>query len=253
MSIREPGGASSPALEALEEQAVYLMQRPTLSIPIEDLAASRVICGGLGILCGYAFTESSTAQQTITYIDATSSGAAQANNSSLAAGGAGTLNWVTGFEIEGGGATAGAAVTATLTGVAGGTLNYMFEVPTGVGVQLSPIHVVFPFPGIPAAALNSAITINVPSFGAGNTAASSAIHGYTASSGQAGGVVTTSGLTAFELLDGLDANGEQIVPITLGAGGSALLQIGKDGPVFTRGLFLNRIAGTIEGSIWVKL
>ena len=252
-SIDRPGGASPPWLGEQEQIALYLMERPTRLIPIEDLSTSRILVGGMGILAGVAFVESSTAQQTITYIDGSASGAAQANNASLAAGAAGTLNWVTGFEINGGGATAGAAISATLTGIAGGTLTYMFEVPTGVGVQLSPIVVNFGFPGHPAAALASAITINVPSFGAGNTAASATIHGYTASSGVAAGVVTTSGFAAFELLDGLDANGELLQPITLGAGATSQLQMGRDGPLFRRGLFLNRIAGTIEGSVWVKV
>ena len=229
------------------------MQRPSIVIPIAARTTSGVLFQGTGILAGYSLREALSPASTVTYIAGSASGANSANNAALAAGGAGTLNWVTGFEINGGGATAGAAISATLTGAAGGTLTYMFEVPTGAAVQLTPIIVEFMPPGIPAAALNSAITINVPAFGAGNTAASATIHGYTASSGAAGGVVTPNQTLVFDLLDGLDANGELIAPFAFPSGGFDRLQIGEHGPLIRRGIFLNMTAGTIKGALWLKI
>ncbi len=91
---------------------------------------------------------------------------------------AGAVYWFcSGFEVTAGGATGGSQQTVTVTGVLGGTLNYTFTVPTGVTVPATPLIVEFN----PALAQNSpatAIAVNVPAMGAGNTGASVNIHGY---------------------------------------------------------------------------
>lgn len=90
---------------------------------------------------------------------------------------AGKTNYVAGFSITGGGATAAALVTATLSGIAGGPLSYTFGAPLGVAVEASPILVEFATP-IPASAVNTAISISLPALGTGNTNAAVNIHGY---------------------------------------------------------------------------
>ena len=110
-----------------------------------------------------------------TAVDASSANAAAANNVSLPAV-AGQTNSVTGFEVTGAGATGASVITITLTGVVGGPLNYQLAIPAGAGVGVTPLIVEFPTP-IPATGPNVAITLNVPSFGAGNTNAAATIHG----------------------------------------------------------------------------
>jgi hypothetical protein len=90
----------------------------------------------------------------------------------------GTTFWFcSGFEITGGGATAGGVVSATLAGLLGGTLTYSFPVPTGVTVAAAPLVVEFA-PALAAATASSDIVLTLPGLGAGNTGASIAIHGY---------------------------------------------------------------------------
>lgn len=86
-------------------------------------------------------------------------------------------NYVSGFELTAGGATAGALVVATLTGILGGTLTYIFATPTGVAVGAAPLLVYFD-PPLPASGPNVAIAISLPALGAGNTNAAAVIHGF---------------------------------------------------------------------------
>jgi hypothetical protein len=111
-----------------------------------------------------------------TAVTSSSTGGAQANNCSLAAV-AGKTNYVTGFEVTGAGATGASVISITLTGTISGTLNYTLAIPAGVNAGVTPLIVEFPEP-IPASAVNTALTLNVPSFGAGNTNASAALHGF---------------------------------------------------------------------------
>lgn len=90
---------------------------------------------------------------------------------------AGKTNYVTGFSITGGGATAALLVNATLTGVVGGPLNYTFGAPVGVAVAALPLVVELETP-LPASAVNTAVSISLPALGAGNTNAAVNIHGY---------------------------------------------------------------------------
>jgi hypothetical protein len=111
-----------------------------------------------------------------TGVTASSTGGAQANNCTLAAV-AGKTNYVTGFEVTGAGATAAGVISITLTGIISGTLNYSLAIPAGANAGVPPLVVQFTEP-IPASAVNTALTLNVPSFGAGNTNASAALHGF---------------------------------------------------------------------------
>ena len=85
--------------------------------------------------------------------------------------------WITGFEITGTGATVGGPVVATITGLVGGTLSYVVVVPAGVLLSITPLVVSFSRP-IPSTAINTAVVVSVPAFGAGNTNAAVAVHGF---------------------------------------------------------------------------
>lgn len=102
--------------------------------------------------------------------------AAAAATATLAAA-AGKTTYITGFEVTGAGATAASVVLVTVTGTTGGTLTYVLAVPAGVAVGVTPLIVMFPSP-IPASAANTAIAVNVPSLGAGNTNAAAVAHGF---------------------------------------------------------------------------
>lgn len=87
------------------------------------------------------------------------------------------FNYLMGFEITAGGATAGACVNATVTGLLGGTQTYVFCTPTGATLGATPLVVEFA-PPLPSAAFNTAIVVTLPALGAGNTNAAVSIHGY---------------------------------------------------------------------------
>lgn len=86
-------------------------------------------------------------------------------------------NYVTGIQLSGGGATAGACVTVTLAGLIGGTASHTFCSPTGATVAAQPLSVQF-YPPVPASAVNTPITLTMPSLGAGNTNATANIQGF---------------------------------------------------------------------------
>lgn len=109
-------------------------------------------------------------------LTASATGAAGAIAATLAAA-ANNLTYITGFQVTGGGATAGSIIVVTVTGVKGGTMSYEFAVPAGVALGATPLEVTFDNP-IPASAVNTAIAVNVPSFGAGNTNAAVSVQGF---------------------------------------------------------------------------
>ena len=82
-----------------------------------------------------------------------------------------------GFIITGAGATAASVVTVTVTGTITGTLSFALVIPAGATTSITPLIVEFSRP-IPASAANTAIVVNVPSFGAGNTNAAVVAHGF---------------------------------------------------------------------------
>lgn len=78
------------------------------------------------------------------------------------------FSFIQGFDVSFGGATAGQCVTATLTGVIGGTRSYTVCSPTGATVQGVPLTKTFS-PPLSSSAVNTQITLSVPALGAGNT------------------------------------------------------------------------------------
>jgi len=96
-------------------------------------------------------------------------GAAGAITATLAAAAAKTTH-ITGFHVDGLGATAGSVIEVTITGTLGGTMRFKLTIPAGVTAAIARLAVQFARP-IPASALNTAIVVNVPTFGAGNTSA----------------------------------------------------------------------------------
>ncbi len=113
--------------------------------------------------------------KTIAVLSASQTGAASALSPTLTTDGTNFLT-CTGFAITGGGATAASLVTATLTGATGGTLSYVIAVPAGVTLGITPLVVQFD-PPLVSASNNTSIVLNVPSFGAGNTAAAANLQG----------------------------------------------------------------------------
>lgn len=118
---------------------------------------------------------------TCTPVAGNAAGAAQINAASLAAA-ANRTNYIEGFDVTGGGATAAGVIEATVTGLQAGTLK--FELPIAAGATAPAFSnptgmfsVRFPSP-LPASGLNTAITVTVPSFGAGNTNASVNAYGF---------------------------------------------------------------------------
>lgn len=106
-----------------------------------------------------------------------STAAAAANNQTLA-GAAGKRTYIAGFFIDGLGATGATNIAVTITGLLGGvTLTFNVAIPAGASVALTRFVYEFSRP-IPASADNTAIVVNVPSYGAGNLTASAGAHGF---------------------------------------------------------------------------
>lgn len=111
-----------------------------------------------------------------TIITDTQTAADAAMTGTLAAVHAERRNFLAGFCLTGAGATGASIIEVATTGL---TTNLKFKVviPAGATVALSPLLVTFN-PALPASADNTAITVTVPSFGAGNTAAALSTWGY---------------------------------------------------------------------------
>jgi hypothetical protein len=91
---------------------------------------------------------------------------------------AGQSIWLAGLLISGEGATAAAGVTATLTGLVGGTVNIAVGVPSGAG-NLSQLATFDPpLQGLP----NTAIVLTVPAFGAGSNIQGAMLWGWASQS-----------------------------------------------------------------------
>lgn len=113
-----------------------------------------------------------------TQVVATSGNVAAATATATLPAVAGKTNYISGFEITGAGATAAAVVDATVAGLIGGvTLHYSVTAPAGVTTPITPTVVHFD-PPIPASAPNTAISVSVPSLGAGNTNTAVNVEGF---------------------------------------------------------------------------
>lgn len=85
-------------------------------------------------------------------------------------------NYIQGFTISGSGATGALVIECLLIGI-GTNLRYEYSVPAGATIGAPLYHITFPIP-LPASAVNTAIQITLPAFGAGNTNATVNIYGY---------------------------------------------------------------------------
>jgi hypothetical protein len=111
------------------------------------------------------------------YTSASSGNVANASAVATIAAQAGLTNYVCGFTITGGGATAAALVSATLAGVIGGTMTFTFGAPAGATLAATPLVKSFPR-CLPASGTNVAIVLTLPALGAGNTNAAVTLHGF---------------------------------------------------------------------------
>lgn len=89
----------------------------------------------------------------------------------------GKTTYITGFTVTAAGATAGLSVALAVAGLLGGTLTYVYTAPAGATVPGPVLSVQFANP-IPASAVNTPITVTLPSLGTGNLAASVVATGY---------------------------------------------------------------------------
>lgn len=112
-----------------------------------------------------------------TPITASSGNVANATATATLTAAAGVTTYISGFQITGGGATAAALVAATVVGIVGGTATYTYGVVAGA-VLANPVLQVTFTPPVPASAVNTAIIVSVPAFGAGNTNATVTAQGY---------------------------------------------------------------------------
>ena len=112
--------------------------------------------------------------------------AAAAANATLPAN-ANLTTFIEGFDITGLGATAASEIVVTITGLttACDTPTFNINIPAGITTQInasSPnggYSYRFPTP-LPGSAINTAVVVNVPSFGAGNTNACCTAYGFQA-------------------------------------------------------------------------
>jgi hypothetical protein len=89
----------------------------------------------------------------------------------------GKTTWITGFTLRAAGATSASVVTATITGLLGGTKSYTFTFPAGATTAADSINVQFSQP-MPGSAANTAIVVTLPAGGAGNTNATATAEGF---------------------------------------------------------------------------
>jgi hypothetical protein len=85
--------------------------------------------------------------------------------------------YITGFTLTASGATSASVVSATVAGLAGGTLTYTFVFPAGATVQATTLNVQFAQPAV-STAINTAIVVTLPAGGSGNTNAAASATGF---------------------------------------------------------------------------
>lgn len=112
-------------------------------------------------------------------VHSSSGNVANANAVATLAAVAGVTNYLTGILIAPGGSTAAAVVSATITGLLGGTMTLTVGSPAGAGLAGTPIFIPFATP-LPASAAGVAIVLTVPAFGAGNTNSTATLTGFQA-------------------------------------------------------------------------
>lgn len=91
---------------------------------------------------------------------------------------AGQTNYVTGFELTVGGATAATSVVATMTNIVGGTQSWVVAVPAVPASGVNSFSVEFTYP-LKATGVNTSVVLSLPAAGAGNTNTTGSLHGFT--------------------------------------------------------------------------
>jgi hypothetical protein len=117
---------------------------------------------------GVSFNPSNVPPYGGTLLVATSGNVANASAVATLAATAAKTTYITGFQVTGAGATAGAVVVVTVAGLLGGSITYTYVAATGATVANTPLVISLPSP-IPASAVNTAITVTCPALGAGAT------------------------------------------------------------------------------------
>jgi hypothetical protein len=133
----------------------------------------------LAAIAALAFVSSAHAQipSTIATVTASSGNVAAATATASLAAAGGAMNYICGFSITGGGATGASIISPTISGLNGGTMTFSMGIIAGATLNQTPL-IVSILPCQQATALNTAITLSVPSFGAGNTNATASVWGY---------------------------------------------------------------------------
>jgi hypothetical protein len=155
--------------------------RPLKGEPLADRIASHDIEDGVSVrfkdMLDGTFAEMQIAAALPGLVNSMANTPASSNVATIPAV-AGKFSYLTGFEVTGTGATAGSTIAITVAGLAGGSIIYYLTIPAGATAALTPPLVV-PFSApLPSSAVNTAITVTAPSFGAGNLNASVIAHGY---------------------------------------------------------------------------
>lgn len=90
----------------------------------------------------------------------------------------GKFTYIEGFTVTGTGATAVSVVNAILSGIAT-NCTYAILSPANINAAITTLDVRFPTP-IPSSAQNTAISMNVPNTGSGNTNICVSMYGFQA-------------------------------------------------------------------------
>jgi hypothetical protein len=87
--------------------------------------------------------------------------------------------FISSVQFSSAGATVGLPVVATIAGLLGGTLSYIFCAPAGALIGAPPLVLNFD-PPLPASGQNVPIVCTLPALGAGNTNAAASANGFQA-------------------------------------------------------------------------
>jgi hypothetical protein len=203
-----------------------------LVIPTPSPAVSQLIAGMAGQIQGWSFRD----------VGATT-GSNQEKSTSTAIGAAiavvltdtaGEQTYITGFDVTLGIAAAAATVDVTVTGLTN-PLNYEITAETTGEVTLS-IRFPTPLPG-------TAITVSLPAVG--GAAAANAVTVY--------GTDTASVQGVLELWDGEGTGGVFLAAIPVPPGGANTQSLLAGTLPFRGGLYLNVVAGSVRGAIYVRV
>jgi len=143
---------------------------------------AKLPAGGVGFLNldasgALKVVQSEGPAEAATMVTGTSGNVAAASAAASLPAVAGKTNYLTGFDITSSGSTGAAVVLAALTGLLGGTISYVYTTVAGATLANPQLSVRFQTP-LPASAVNTAITLTLPSLGTGNTNAITTVYGY---------------------------------------------------------------------------